>query len=282
MINIMRSIGMHLRIEKSLPSVLDRAIKNTIPAIQFFVRLPKSPELIVTLTDAKKLSVHYRDAFNHLFVHASYWINLARERNNGYCFFEQEMMLADALGADGLILHPGSAKGALSKIVGIDNLARSLNRGMKRVPNGMVILENTAHGNFSIGSDIVDFGILFEKLAYPERVRVAIDTAHAFVYGYNIVNPDVREQLIQLIIDTVGVERLSVIHLNDASKICGSQDDVHALIGAGTIGIDPLKSFVLDSRLRHIPIILEPPLINEQEEMMVLTMINNWHKDFLR
>ncbi|HML19249.1 MAG TPA: TIM barrel protein, partial [Candidatus Dependentiae bacterium] len=69
---------------------------------------------------------------------------------------------------------------------GIDELARSLNYVMKYEREITIVLENTTHGNLSVGSDITDFKLLRAKLDYPERISFCIDTAHAYSYGYDL------------------------------------------------------------------------------------------------
>ncbi len=62
------------------------------------------------------------------------------------------------------MLHSGSAKGAREKSEGIDALAQMLNRLLFHERDIKIILENTAHGNLSVGSDLVDFQQLLQNL----------------------------------------------------------------------------------------------------------------------
>ena len=177
-----------------------------------------------------------------------------------------------------MILHPGSATGARSKQDGIDKLARSLNQVMKYEREIKIVLENTTHAKLSVGSDITDFQLLYEKLEYPERISFCIDTAHAYSYGYDLQESGKRNEFINLLETILGINNISLIHLNDTDQPCGSRIDKHALIGEGTIGEDALKKFALDPRLAHIPLILEPPVLPEEQEDAMLQKIRTWHR----
>ncbi|HML19250.1 MAG TPA: endonuclease IV, partial [Candidatus Dependentiae bacterium] len=77
--------------------------------------------------------------------------------------------------------------------------------------------------------------------------------------------------------DSIGIKNISLLHLNDTNQPCGSRIDKHALIGEGEIGEEALKQFVLDERLSHIPIILELPVLPEEQEDAMLQKIRTWH-----
>jgi deoxyribonuclease-4 len=52
---------------------------------------------------------------------------------------------------------------------------------------------------------------------------------------------------------------LKVIHANDAKKALGSRVDRHEHIGEGEIGLEPFRWLVNDSRMAHVPIVVETP-----------------------
>jgi deoxyribonuclease-4 len=57
----------------------------------------------------------------------------------------------------------------------------------------------------------------------------------------------------------VGLERLRVLHLNDALRECGSRIDRHTHIGRGRIGLAGFARVLRDPRLAGLPMILETP-----------------------
>lgn len=275
----MRSIGLHLRVNQSLRETAQRAIALELPIFQCFFIEQHTRELITIDNDlVKKFSLWRADHFDAVYVHASYFINLASYRYNALRLFKRELDLAKRLSFSHMILHPGSATGARTKQDGIDKLARSLNTAMHYDREIKIVLENTTHANLSVGSDITDFKQLYEKLDYPERISFCIDTAHAYSYGYDLCELDNRNQFINLLESEIGIDNISLIHLNDTDQPCGSRIDKHASIGEGVIGEHALKQFALDARLAHVPLILELPVLPEAQEDAMLQKIRTWHR----
>jgi deoxyribonuclease-4 len=273
-----RKIGLHLRLKNSLTELALHATELSLSFFQCFLVLQDTKRLIEpTQDDCAAFLVMRRKHFQELYVHGSYWINLAGLENNGYRALLRELTLARALEFTHLILHPGSAKGAQEKSQGIDALARALNRAMKHEREIVFVLENTAHGNLCVGSDITDFRVLLEKVDQPERLRFCIDTAHAFAYGYEVTTSDGLQSFIDLLADTVGLERIVLIHLNDSCERRGARIDRHGTVGEGVMGSQALRTFVLHESLRHIPVLMEPPLIDKAGEHALLTMVQEWH-----
>jgi deoxyribonuclease-4 len=54
--------------------------------------------------------------------------------------------------------------------------------------------------------------------------------------------------------------------------------DRHEIVGEGVIGTDALKQFVLDERLKHIPLLMELPFITEEDELRIIKMVREWHQ----
>ena len=90
-----------------------------------------------------------------------------------------------------LFCHSGSAKGSTHYKEGVDILARALNILLKQEARIKVVLENTAHGKLTVGSDLTDFYELRQKLDNPERISFCVDTSHAYAYGYDIADPQI-------------------------------------------------------------------------------------------
>lgn len=270
----MRQIGIHIRLQRSVIEAVEYAQKLNIPIFQCFLidQIKKRPIKL----EAQLMHQH-RDAFKNLFVHGSYFINLAHLKQSGEKSLKREIALAKQIGAPYFIVHPGSATGALTHEQGIKQLAAVLNNLIKDEPEITFILENTAHGGKSVGSDLRDFGHLKQLLDQPERIGFCIDTAHAHAYGYDLSHPESQENLIDLIDETVGLAYVKLIHLNDSFYERGSRIDKHASIGAGTIGQENLQSFILNPRLCHIPLILELPVLPYEQEVAMLQQVNDWH-----
>jgi deoxyribonuclease-4 len=90
-----------------------------------------------------------------------------------------------------------------------------------------------------------------------KRVSACFDTCHAYASGYDI--RDDYEGVMKEFDRIIGMESMSVIHLNDSKGVCGSHIDRHADIGKGTLGTETFRRFVNDGRFSEMPGILETP-----------------------
>jgi deoxyribonuclease IV len=274
-----RHIGLHVRITDSLLELAERVVRMQIPIFQIFL-MAQNTRRIFTFTDDEIAQFRaLREAhFGRLYVHGSYLVNLAGVQYNGIQVLYKEIGLAKRLGFTDIVLHPGSAHGAKDRHVGIDMVAKVLNRMMRNEKDLTFILENTAHANMSIGSDITDFYYIRQQLDAPERVQFCVDTSHAHVYGYDLIDTIKREQFIALLDECMGIQNISLIHLNDTDRECGSRIDKHNPVGKGVMGTEALKSFVMDPRFITVPILMELPIMDEAQEQFYVDMIRNWHK----
>jgi len=106
----------------------------------------------------------------------------------------------------------------------------------------MLLLENTAGTRNSMGSSFEDIQRIIAGLTRPERVGVCFDTAHAYAAGYDLGSKAAVDNTIRRFDETIGFERLHLVHLNDSSGGLGSRIDRHEHIGLGMIGEKGLGS----------------------------------------
>lgn len=274
-IGVMKNIGLHIRINNNIKETIEKALRLKLPFFQnFLIAQATGKYLMLSPQDKQEFLRLRREHFNHLFLHGSYWINGAAATGNQQRLLKRELAVAQELEFTHYIFHPGSARGCAYKEDGIDNLARLINDCIKRYPKIKIVLENTAHGNMCVGSDLQDFHAVLEKISHPDAIAFCIDTAHAHAYGY-----DLREDNQHLFFDIIaqlGFERIAVIHLNDASESSGSKIDRHERLGAGHIGEGALASFINFAEFKDIPILLELPELTEDEEIRELDKVRNW------
>jgi apurinic endonuclease APN1 len=273
-----RGIGLHLRVIQNLFEVARKAVHLKLPFFQCFLIAHGTKEYIALEKNQVADFVSFvQTHFAALYVHGSYKINLANPQKKNHRLFFHELALAKQLGFTHMVLHPGSINGEYVKMDGIDAVARTLNTALKKEDSLTFVLENTAHRGNSIGSDLHDFHVIRQKIDKPERVQFCIDTAHAYAYGYNIKEVQEQQQFIQLLEETVGIENIALIHLNDTLESLGSYKDRHTILGSGTIGELPLKNFILSKQLANIPALLELPLLEGFKEEEILNIVRRWH-----
>jgi len=255
--------------------LLEKAVLFDLPFFQCFLVLQETGKIIrLTQQEEKDFLRIRRTHFQDLFCHGSYWINLASLGNNGWRSLCHEITLAKRLEFTHFVLHAGSAKGATEKKQGIDALARALNNIIRQERDIIILLENTCHAKLAVGSDIEDFKILLEKIDKPERIGFCIDTAHAYAFGYTIKGQQAQNDFLKVLDQTVGIERIKLIHLNDLAEKFASRKDRHAVFGEGTIGADALVQFAQHELLQHVPLILELPDMSLERERLILESLS--------
>jgi len=273
-------VGLHLRLADSLVAIAHQAIALQLPFFQsFIVRRIGRQVIWPTQQEQRAFRALCRDHFTTLFAHGSFWVNLSHTYYDNAYALGRELMCARKLGFTHLVVHAGCAVGAKDRGIGIDILVRTINKVMQYERDIVLVLENTAHGNLSVGSDINDFAIVRQKLTHPEKVRFCIDTAHAYSYGYLLGTASELESFVRYIDATLDIANIALIHLNDTDDVRGSCKDRHVLLGNGSIGAMILKQFVAHERLRHIPIILEPPVAPLDHIMESLHSVQKWHQE---
>ncbi|MYG80684.1 MAG: deoxyribonuclease IV [Gemmatimonadetes bacterium] len=122
-----------------------------------------------------------------------------------------------------------------------------------------VLLELTAGAGTSVGGTFEELASIIEGIPEPlrDRVGICLDTCHAWVAGYDLAGD--YDGVWMNADDTFGLHRLALFHMNDARTPPGSRLDRHADIGRGSMGLDPFRLLMNDSRFRDIPKILETP-----------------------
>ena len=200
----------------------------------------------------------------HVFAHASYLINLAALDRAAWRqavdAFTDELERGEALGLSCLVIHPGSHMGAGAE-VGLARVTAALNEVTRRTAGYQVkiALENTAGGGGTLGRNFHELCTLQRRAARPERIGICIDTCHLFVCGYDIRTDAGWAAAMSECAETIGLQRLLAIHLNDAQAPLGSCLDRHEHIGRGRLGLRPFRRLLNDPRLARIPKVLETP-----------------------
>ena len=99
----------------------------------------------------------------------------------------------------------------------------------------------------------------FEALDFHPLVGVCFDTCHAWAAGHDLATPGGMTATLDALIETVGPDRLMLIHANDSKDECGSTRDRHETIGAGRIGAAPFAELLAHPAIAGVPVIVETP-----------------------
>jgi deoxyribonuclease-4 len=264
-----RRIGIHLGTAGGCFTAVDRAVEVGANTFQIFSSSPRMwRPSAVKPGDARKMrELRAEYGIGPVSIHASYLINLCSQteavRENSIAGFRGEVERALALGAEYLVLHPGSWKG-LTREQGLRLAAQSIERAIDGVPwqdaDFRILIENTAGAEFSLGGKLEQVAELVEILKPCAPVGVCLDTCHVHVAGYDIVSEDGYIETMKLVEATVGFDSVKVWHCNDAKAAMGSKLDRHEHIGEGTIGPAAFRRLLHDPRFAHAAFIAETPV----------------------
>lgn len=263
------SIGAHVSIAGSLMRAIEEASELGCDGFQIFTHSPrmwKAPPL--SQPDVARFrAARTERGFDPVVVHGSYLLNLAspdrENRARSIRAFRDEVERAVAVGADYLVIHPGSAKGYESVVEAIVTLGEAIAEATQGVDwkQLTLLLENTAGGGQSLGRD---FGELAAARAAIEHhsdapVGFCIDTCHTFAAGFDITTPKGLRETLGRIDREIGLEAVRVIHANDSKAALGSHIDRHEHIGEGKIGAEAFRRILRHPKLKRKPFILETP-----------------------
>ena len=221
--------------------------------------------------------------------HAPYLINLA----NSLCpekvdmsinLLRNEMVRTRAMGIEVLVLHPGGHMTA-GIDVGLDTLIKNLNIVLDSDQTGVKIAIETMAGKGSeVCTSLEQIAYVIKNIHKQEQIGVCLDTCHLNDAGYNVKDLD---NLIDQIKNTISIEKVLAIHINDSKNPIGAHKDRHENLGYGYVGFDAINAIVHSEVFKDIPKILETPYIGDkppyQKEIEMLknsTLIPNWKDEF--
>ena len=258
-------LGAHVSTAGGCRNAPGRAKEIGANAIQIFT---KQPNRWAEVEVADEEAALFRDGvtgggIGFTNAHDSYLINLATAdpvlRERSLDAFRAELRRAERLGLDALVTHPGNATDG-DPARGLAQNAALIEQALEEVPGStMVLLETTAGAGKVLGSTFEELAEMIDRVSPLQRHRVGVclDTCHVFAAGY-----DLREDYDGVMArfgDTIGLERLRLLHLNDSQTPFGSKKDRHAGIGEGSLGDEPFRRIMTDERLAALPKVLETP-----------------------
>ena len=254
-------IGIHTSIADGYVSALESARKLGCNALQIFSTSPRMwrggpariPEVDASAFRARREELK----LGPLVIHANYLINLAASqlmlRTRSIQSFHDELVRAIALGADFIVVHPGS-RGDAPAAQAVANVIESVKQAAKRAPLGplRILIENTAGMGAAVASRLEE---LAEILSGLRNVPVAacLDTAHLFAAGYDLKTESGLSSTLDLISSTIGLDNVPVFHANDSKIPLGGRVDRHDHIGHGKIGAEAFARLLARPQLGAAP-----------------------------
>src|SRR5919204_204829 len=126
-----------------------------------------------------------------------------------------------------------------------------------------LLMENSAGTGGTIGRSLDELTALLERLDRHPRLGICLDSCHLFASGYDVTDAGVVDALVDEVDETIGLDRLRALHVNDSATPLGSNRDRHANIGEGVMG-DGLGAFLAHPAFQHLPAYLEVPGVDKK------------------
>jgi deoxyribonuclease-4 len=275
-------IGFHAPIKGGLHESLIVAKDTGCDAVQIFSRNPRGWLAKPLTEEAIGLfrKTRRQTKLSPVLIHTNYLINLAAADETilfkSIASFREEVERAITLGADYLVIHPGSARGS-NESDAIKICALSLKLSCQGLKFGRlrILLENTAGQGQCIGNRFEHLRAIMD--ACPELpLGVCVDTAHSFTAGYDIREADGLEATLEIIRRTVGLRNVRAVHFNDSRAPYNSRVDRHWHIGEGHIGREALRRLAQHPKLAHAAFILETPYDDPRADLKNLQALRSF------
>lgn len=262
-------IGFHISIAKGFDWTLQEAGRLGCEVIQIFLRNPRSWKR-KTLTDSD------HEAFQKLidkipvFAHLTYLPNLAKidENKQNMEGFIHEVEICVELGLNAMVVHCGAHH---DKAKGMKMVVKAINYAISEYGID-IFMENSAGQGNSLGSTFEELSIIYEGIVKKDKFFLCIDTAHLFASGYDIRTFESWQNVVAIIQDRFGTDKIGLFHFNDSKTGLASRTDRHWQIGKGLIGSDAFKIILNDIRFKNLKGVMETPKVNymDEENMKVM------------
>lgn len=262
-------IGAHVSSAGGVSQSCERAQSIGADTLQIFTTSPRQwrARPILKAEVAAMRRQRRQMKLRPLVVHANYLINVASAdrgiRARSIAALRGELERARAIGAEYLVLHPGS--GDLGRCVdGIGEAAADFDWGQLSL-----LIENMAGGGQHLAGSFPALAAIVNALA-GLPIGACIDTCHTWASGYELVSPAGYAATMRELEVTVGLRRVPVFHANDAKTARGSHHDRHAHIGQGQLGEAAFRRLLRDRRLRGKAFLVETPPSGQARDIRAL------------
>jgi deoxyribonuclease-4 len=256
--------GTHVTIGKTLSQTFDEMREMRIKNFQVFLGNPQSytPRQVsdadIEVCKTKK---------SRMFIHASYCLSLCNPPviEKSYSTLTYQLGIAGKMGCScgGVVVHPGSCKdtqkGLYTVIDTISHLYRE-NSGL-----GTLLLENSCGQGTTLPHTLEQLQFILEHLDNC-NVGVCIDTCHSFAAGMTDFSDS--SSFYRKVEETIGIENVKLIHLNDSIHPFLSRKDRHQTLGKGCIWTSSEKLVDFVNTFQKVPMVTETGTFIEDIEFV--------------
>ena len=256
--------GAHMSSTGGIWTAIDRIEAIGGDCVQIFTQSPRmwrptnhTEEAIERFKDRRREA-----GIGGVVCHALYLLNLATLDQEMYeksiHTLQTTLDVAGAIEADGVIFHVGSHLGAGFE-AGLDRTSAALAQVLERCRDDTwLLMENSAGAGGTIGRSLDELATILDRLDRHPRLGVCLDSCHLYASGYDVTDPTRVDQLVREVDDTIGLDRLRALHVNDSAAPLGSNRDRHANILEGLMG-EGLGAFLAHPAFQGLSAYMETP-----------------------
>jgi deoxyribonuclease IV len=254
--------GAHVSSAGGISNAIDRIEAIGGNAVQIFTQSPRMWRPTAhSEEELERFRTRRRQArVKHVACHALYLVNLASRdkeiRKKSQQALRATMETARGIGADSVVFHVGSHLG-----YGFRDALKAVTRPLRELlaltgDDLWLCLENTAGAGGTIGRSVSELADLFDALGGHPRLGVCLDSCHWWASGVDVTNAEALGDAVRELDSGIGLERLRLLHVNDAKTPLGSNVDRHEVVADGLLGTG-LATFLGHPAFRELPAILE-------------------------
>ena len=262
-------IGAHVSPAGGLPKAIERGVARGCRAIQIFNQSPRmwKPTAYRDEDFAAFRQAMADSPIDAVLIHAVYLLNCASEdsdiRRKSLMSLTHSLRVGSAIGASGVVLHPGSAKtGEIG--AAIARAGETIGEALAESEGCELHLENTAGAGGTLGRSFDELARLLEGAGASQRLGVCLDSCHLLASGYDIRSAAAMASVLRQCNRALGRGRVRSLHLNDSQTPLGSNRDRHANVGTGELGEEGCMAFLSAPGLQRLPCLLETPGANRE------------------
>jgi len=255
-------IGAHVSPAGGPAKAVERGVELGAQAIQIFNQSPRMwRPTQYKEKDIAEFRARMADGpIKSVVIHAVYLINAASKdseiRKKSLTSLAHALRVGDAIGADGVVFHPGSTVGEAHDEA-LERVGEAIRHVLGESEECPLLLEDTAGAGHTLGRDFGELAKLLELGGGGKRLGICLDSCHMYASGYDVRTADKLSGVVDEAIKTLGKRRIQCLHVNDSQMALGSNRDRHALLPNGDLGTRGLAAFLSEPRFEKLPALLE-------------------------
>jgi deoxyribonuclease-4 len=257
-------IGAHVSTAGGLVNAHERGLEMGCDAIQVFNQSPRMWRPTRWKDDdVAEFRERMADGpIKSVVIHAVYLINAASKeteiRQKSIASLIHSLQMGDAIGADGVVLHPGSTVGEPHEEA-LERVGDALSTALAESDRCPLLLEDTAGAGKTLGRSFEELAQLIDLAGGQKRLGICLDSCHLLASGYDVRTADALAATMDDCFANVDQKRLRCLHVNDSVTPLGSNRDRHAPLGEGEIGTRGCGAFLSEPRFEGLPTLFEGP-----------------------